>query len=215
MPRPSKLIKIRHLVAILCTLSGVIWQQNTAQATSLPSLAPPPPKIYQSPDAFLRFQVPAGWSVIQSNGSEKTVLAPVQTNGDAKILIERIEVPKGAHPRQLRLRAIEAIKTKLSGFQSQSERDIVISGLPAAVLTGTYPWQGNIQYPRALEQVFVVHGTHAIRIHFECFQPLASQHAAAVAVLYKSLLIGPKKASTKGIKPTSGAGSSFVDSVSY
>lgn len=189
-----------HLIGALLSimLSPLIFP-DTSEA-SLPGMAAPPPKIYQSPDSLIAFQVPAGWNVVQVDGSKKTTLAPNKTTGDAKILIERIEVPQGAHPRQLRLRAIEALRTKLSGFQSHGERDILISGKPAAVVTATYPWQGNIQYPRAIEQVFVVSGSHALRIHFECFQPQAAQYAAAVALLYQSLSIRTSP-STSAAKP--------------
>ena len=148
------------------------------------------------------------------DGSKKTLLIPQNTSAHAKILIERIEVPTGAHPRQLRLRALETHLAQLAGFRNLSQRDIVIAGNPAAVVTGTYPRQGNIQYPRAIEQTFVVQGRDALRIHFECFEPAASQFAAAVALLYSTLTLqtstdsAPAKAQPK---PTP----SFVDSVPY
>ena len=203
------------LIYALGVVMGLfILTPQPSLASSLPGLRPPPPKIHQSPDGFLSFQIPAGWALSEVDGSKKTVLTPIQTGGNAKLLIERIEVPAGAHPRQLRLRSLETHLRKLKGFESLSERDIAISGQPAAVVTGSYPWQGNIQYPRAVEQTFVVLGTHALRIHFECFQPAASTFAPAVALVYSTLTIrseasnAPAKAQPK---PTP----SFVDSVGY
>ena len=200
------------LPATLVLASGPLAKPGHASPS--PSFRPPPPKIHQSPDGLLSFQIPAGWRLSEVDGSKKTLLIPENTSQHAKILIERIEVPKGAHPRQLRLRSLETHLRQLRGFQALSERDIVISGQAAAVVTGTYPWQGNIQYPRAVEQTFVVQGQRALRIHFECFEPSAAHFAPSVALLYSTLVL-QSAASSDPAKAKPKPTPSFVDSVPY
>jgi hypothetical protein len=70
------------------------------------------------------------------------------------------------------------------------------------VVSGTYYYQGNAQYPRAIEELFVVHGAEAFTFHFECYAGLTSHLGPAVESIYKSFAIRPP-ANGRGNAPPS------------
>ncbi len=178
------------------------------------------PRVFKSPDGLFNIQLPGKWQVVDFRPGQSAILKPVGARPETQLMIQKITVPSGAHPRLLRLKAIENRLGKLPGFRELGKADAKISGYPAATITGSYHYQGNIQYPRALEEVFIVAGEEAFILHFECFEPDGSSFARAIGTMYQTLEIRPKQ--PRG--PETGAhkkstreedSGSFVDKVAY
>ncbi|MBI5509560.1 MAG: hypothetical protein HY903_12480 [Deltaproteobacteria bacterium] len=142
---------------------------------------------YTAPGRLFSVEVPAGWGVALKADDPNTVeFQGVGRPGNATLQIRRLPVPKGAHPRQLLLNAIDRRLKKLPGFKVASRRDTTVAGQKAAAITGSYSYQGNIQFPLVLEEVYVVVGSDAYVFHFECFEPVAGNLAADVNGFYVS-----------------------------
>jgi len=67
-----------------------------------------------------------------------------------------------------------------------AKRRVKMAGHAAASITGTYAFQGNIQYPRAIEEVYVVAGNEAFVFHFECFSLNAETYLQDLSAVYAS-----------------------------
>ena len=178
------------------------------------------PRVFKSPDGLFNIQLPGKWQVVDFRPGQSATLKPAGARAETQLIIQKITVPPGAHPRLLRLKAIENRLGKLPGFRELAKADVTIGGYPAAAITASYHYQGNIQYPRALEEVFIVAGQEAFILHFECFEPDGSSYARAIGTMYQTLEIRPKQPGTPktGIpkKPAQEEDSrSFVDKVAY
>jgi hypothetical protein len=143
------------------------------------------PEPFVAPGQLFAVQVPPGWGVALHDNDPDTVdFRGVNRPGYGVMQIRRIHVPKGAHPRQLLLNAIDTRLKKLPHFTVARRRDVKISGHRAAAVTGSYSYQGNLQYPVAVEELHVVTDREAFIFHFECFGPMATQLAADVNTFY-------------------------------
>ena len=174
------------LIGVFLLVNGPIYAQH-------PLFQRPAPRIFESPDGLFKVQLPGRWQVTDFRPGESATLRPAGARPETQLIIQRIQVPPGAHPRLLRLKAVENRLGKLPGFRELAKADVMISGFPAASITGSYHYQGNIQYPRALEEVFIVAGDEAFILHFECFQPDGSAYAQAVGTIYQSLQFRPSQ----------------------
>jgi hypothetical protein len=159
-------------------------------AQSETDLLAPPPKPFVAPGRLFSVQVPGSWEIVLTKDPYTIQFAP-QTEGDAMLWIRRVVVPEGAHPRQVRLQALEQRLRKMPGWKQMNTRDVRVGGKPGAAVIGVFSHQGNIQYPRALEEVFVVAGNEAFIFHFECFEPYAAQFAVELNKFYASFVPRP------------------------
>jgi hypothetical protein len=185
-----------------------------------PLFGPKKPRVFKSPDGLFNIQLPGKWQVVDFRPGQSATLKPAGARPETQLIIEKINVPPGAHPRLLRLKAIESRLGKLPGFRELAKADVTISGYRAATITASYHYQGNIQYPRALEEVFIVAGQEAFILHFECFEPDGSSFAPAIGTMYRTLEIRPKQPNPAKTgapqKSTQEEDSgSFVDKVAY
>ena len=201
------------LIGASLLLTGTIYAQN-------PLFRPPAPRVFESPDGLFKVQLPGKWQVTEFRPGQSTTLKPLGARPETQLIIQRIEVPPGAHPRLLRLKAVENRLGKLSGFRELAKADVVVSGYPAASITASYHYQGNIQYPRALEEIFIVAGNEAFILHFECFEPDGSAYAREVGIIYQSLQLRPQQqAIGQGANPQNSQQKEdtrpFVDKVPY
>ena len=129
---------------------------------------------FKNPDWILTWNQHTGNAVPAEERTGNEPGGKISRPGYGVMQIRKITVPKGAHPRQLVLNAIERRLKKLPNFNIAARRDAKIGGHRAATVTGTYSYQGNLQYPVAIEEVHVVTGREAFILHFECFQPESS-----------------------------------------
>lgn len=134
-----------------------------------------PRKTYPfvSPGRVFSVNLPPGWQV-RLRDDPYTIQFDLP-EGDAFMVVRRILVPPGANPRQLRLNALEKRLSRQPAFKVVSKRDVRVAGLPGASVVGTYAFQGNLEYPRALEEIYVVTSREAFIFHFECFQPFGAR----------------------------------------
>lgn len=178
-----------------------VWRFGLAlgallSAVALPAAAQPvdffkaPVKPYLSRGRTFSVQVPARWQIREPKNSNETHFEP-SGPGVPFISIRRFDVPRNAHPRQLALQAVELRLSKLPSYRQLRRRDVQVGGSRAVALTASYAHQGNAQYKRIVEEIYVVAGAEAFIIHFECFQPSVSRYAKDLEIFYASFLARP------------------------
>lgn len=166
-----------------------------------------------APGRLFSIKIPDGWGVALHDGDPYTYdVRAVGKRGDGILQIRRIKVPKGARPRQLMLNAIEQRLGKLPGFSVLSRRNVDIAGTRGAAVLASYAFQGNVQFPRIVEEVYVVAGPEAFILHFECFQPAATAFEEDLNLLYNSFQPRPPGASDRPFAvPDDGTGPNRLD----
>ena len=142
---------------------------------------------FVAPGQLFQIGIPYGWTPYSVEKDPNAIQFKNTLRGDDAVLIVRkFVVPSEARPRQLVLNAIDQKLSKLPRFKVLQKRDVAIAGQPGASVIGDYAFQGNIQYPRLIEQIFVVMGTEAYSLYFECFEPAAQQYAGELNQMYSS-----------------------------
>ena len=157
---------------------------------------------FSAPNGLFSLEVPNGWGVALHEKDPNTIeFRGTNRPGNATLQIRRVPVPKGAHPRQLLLNAIETRLNKLPGFKIASRRDVTVGGYKAAAVTGGYYYQGNVQFPLVLEEIYVVVANDSFVFHFECFDPVAGDLAGDINKFYSTFQPRPTGGNTKPFTP--------------
>ena len=161
-----------------------------------------PATPFTAPGRLFSVQVPNGWGVVLHEKDPNTIeFRGVGRPGNATLQIRRVPVPKGAHPRQLMRNAVETRLKKLPGFKVAAQRDVTVAGFKAAAVTGGYAYQGNIQFPLAVEEIYVVVGNESFVFHFECFEPVAGDLAGDLNRFYTTFQPRPASGETSPFAP--------------
>lgn len=153
--------------------------------------APPPKLPFTAPDRSFAVQLPPTWQAREVKVGAKAVQFRIFGAGDAWMMVRQIPIPEGAKPRQLLARAKEERLNKLPHFVEEGRRDVTFNGVPGAAIIGSFWYQGNAQYPRAVQEVFLIVGQQAFEFHLECFEPLAGQLAVEANQVYNSFVPHP------------------------
>lgn len=175
------------LLALLPAWPDAAWAQGMGGGFG----GPPPATPFLSGDGSFALKVPGSWAVKEQKGQKDRVSLRSLYAKDAFIEVRRMAVSPGARPKQLVLIAKEARLNKLPHYQDVVMREMVVGGVPAASIMGSYWYQGNAQFPRAVEELFLVSGNEAYVFHFECFEPLAQALAPDVNSIYSSFVAHP------------------------
>jgi hypothetical protein len=147
---------------------------------------------YMAPHRLFSIRLPSNWSPRTfADRPDLVEFRLIDSPITALLQVKRSAVMEGARARQLLLRAVELRLKKLPHFTETSRRDVNLGGVQGAAVTGVFWYQGNAQYPRALEEVFLVLGQDAYELHFECFAPLSGQMAGELNRLYQSFIPRP------------------------
>jgi hypothetical protein len=147
---------------------------------------------YMAPHRLFSIRLPSNWSPHTfADRPELVEFRLIDSPITALLQIKRTSVMEGARAKQLMLRAVELRLKKLPHFNETSRRDVNIGGVQGAAVTGVFWYQGNAQYPSAIEEIFLVLGTDAYELHFECFAPLSGQMAGELNRLYQSFVPRP------------------------
>lgn len=179
-------------IILLLTLFMVTVE---ARAAGADAMFPSRGSAFTAPDRAFSLTLPSTWQAALVPGETDTVqFLPSNLPGHGSLYIRRLTVPAGAHPRQLLLNSLEGRLKKLPGFRMLQKRDVMVAGHPGAVVVGGFDFHGNAQYPRTLEEVYVVAGTDAYIFHFECAAPAAPAYAADLQKMYASFQ--PRAAAT-------------------
>jgi hypothetical protein len=153
----------------------------------LDGLGGPQTTPFVAPGQLFQIGIPYGWTPYSVDKDPNAIQFRNSLRGDdATLIIRKFVVPSEARPRQLVLNAIDQKLSKLPRFRVMQKRDVSLAGQPAASVIGTYAFQGNIQYPRLIENIFVVIGTEAYSLYFECFEPAAHNYANELNMMYSS-----------------------------
>ncbi len=154
---------------------------------------------YIAPDRMFSVSLPSSWKVVEPKNKNEFQFV-VSGSGNPLMYIRRLIVPEGADPIQLALRAIDERLKKMPGFVLKSKRRVTLAGHKAATVSGTYAFHVNIQYPRDIEEVYVVVGTEAFVFHFDVFEPAAGQYLDQLNTFYQSFV--PRPAQAAGVFDT-------------
>lgn len=156
---------------------------------------------YLSADGGFALKVPKSWAIKEQKGQIDRVTFRNLQAPDAFVELRRLPVSPGARPKQLALIAEESRLKKMPHYQRLILREMPIHGAPGGTVMGSYWYQGNAEFPRIVEEVFVVVDSEAYVFHFECFEPMAPMLAGDVNGMYESFVAHPAAAATPPIKP--------------
>ena len=211
-------LRARHvrLVAALMAATGLL--ASAAHAEVLGNgfggfNGPPPTTPYLAADGSFALKVPATWAIKEHRGDRDKVTLRSLVANDAFIEVRRVPVSANARPKQLVLRAKETRLAKLPHYKELLTRELAVNGSPAASIIGSYWYQGNAQFPRAVEEVFVVFGSEGFMFHFECFDPMLQALAADVNSIYLSFV--PHPAPVAPVAPSAGDDGDVWDNLPF
>ena len=187
----------RHRILALCIgaaglgVPGRAWAQQQPQ--QMPNLFGPTGRpAYMAPKRLFKVQLPSGWEAKEFKDQPGLIEFRVTKRPyTAWVQIRHLTVAEGARPKQLALRGRDQRLKLMPHFEMQEEHDLELHGVPAATLTGTFWYQGNAQYPRVVEELYMVSGTDAFVFHFECFEPAADAVSHELNQFYDSFVPRP------------------------
>ncbi len=146
---------------------------------------------YLAPGQMFQVELPANWSLLASDDPSTITFVPQNANVRVFMAVRRMAIPAGASAVQIALNAKEQRLQLLPLWQEKSTRKAVIAGRQAVVITGTYNYQGNREYPIVAEEVILALENEAFILHFECFTGIAQQFSAMLETFYKTFTPRP------------------------
>ena len=142
---------------------------------------------YIAPSRLFQVDIGPEWQPIVDPKDPETVeFRMLSAEGSAIFRVHRRGVGEGARAKQLLVKALDERLRKLPHFREEMRREVMLSGIKASSITGTFWYQANAQYPRTVEEVFLVFGKDAFELHFECFTPLGAQLSPILERIYQS-----------------------------
>ncbi len=174
------------LVVVSCM--GLWANQALAENAMSAMNGPPPTTAFLAADGSFALKVPQSWVVKEDKAHKDRVHLRSLTAPDAFVEMRKIAVSPGARPKQLALIAKDVRLGKMPHFKQQVIREMPVNGIPAASIMGTYWYQGNAEFPRVVEEIFLVGQTQGYVFHFECFEPMAPMLAPEVNAIYTSFV---------------------------
>lgn len=149
-------------------------------------------EAFTAPGRLFSVVLPAGWGFYPNSArSSFAEFRHSDLGPDAVLLVRQSKIAPGASPRHLMLLALEQTLSKLPGFRELGRRQLSVAGQPAFAVSGVYFQQGNRQFPRAFEEVYVVREDDCFTLRFDCFEPAFLGLAASVNGFYDSFTIRP------------------------
>lgn len=180
----------RILFTVILGLAALLPQPAWAQAQifgTAPKAAP-----YVAPHRLFQVQVPPDWEPkIFADNRDLVEFRIIRRQGSALFQVKREPVSEGAQSRQLLARAVERRLSKLPHYSELRRSEVVLNGIKGTSVLATFWYQGNAQYPRTLEEIFLVLGKEAYTLHFECFQPMSGLIANELNLVYQSFVPRP------------------------
>jgi hypothetical protein len=176
-------------LCLLCRTAGAVgdpaalFGDKTKQQITVPYLAP---------GSLFSLRLPPNWHAHTFPGRPDFVEIRMAGPNTALLQVQRFPTSEGARPKQLLLRALERRLAKLPHFEESGRRDVSINGLRATAIAGSFWFQGNAEYPRDLEEIFLSVGKDAYELHFECFSPLSTQLANQLDAIYQTFVARPQ-----------------------
>lgn len=182
------------VLALLCVLPTAARAQDAMSMMN----GPTPMTPYLAADGSFALRVPQSWMVKDDKAHQDRVHLRSLMAPDAFVEMRKIAVSPGARAKQLALIAKETRLSKMPHFKTVVVREMPINGAPAASIMGTYWYQGNAEFPRVVEEIFLVGQKEGYVFHFECFEPMAPMLAPEVNAIYSSFVAHPQAAAPPG-----------------
>ncbi len=105
--------------------------------------------------------------------------------GNTVFWIQRLDVNPAAIPRHFLSVSLDQRIGKKPLFKVIDRRDVMIAGYPAAIISGSYAFQGNLQYLISIEEaVVMVGGGKAFLLHVECPAEIAAHVSKDMELFY-------------------------------
>ena len=184
-------MKLCLTLFVVSLLAAPAWAGEKLFFQGLGAAAPRAP-AYVQPGRLFSLNVPDNWQARTfADRPDFVEFRIVGGPGTAWLQVQRQNIAEGARARQLLLRALEGRLKKLPHFRENGRRDVTLNGIKGASVTGDYWYQGNAEYPRAIEEIFLVIGKDAFELHFECFEPISGVVAQELDRVYNSFVARP------------------------
>jgi len=158
---------------------------------------------YEAPNGRYHVQVPGGllMQVDEDNPDPNMVVfaGDIRPGLRAQMVVKKVEVTAGAASSQLMLTTRDNHLAKLPNFTVEQVRKIRIANRTCTLLRARYDYQGNKQYPMALEQAYIIDGTEGFIVGMEVPYEVYGDMADRLQQVYKSFVhVRPKAAEPKG-----------------
>lgn len=156
-----------------------------AQAGQLMDIMQQEAPPFSHSSGLYAFTPPGGWFCQQAKGGKvecKTGKGPAP--GTFVITYSTIE---GRLDSELMAFNEERRLQKLPHFKKTGGGRLVLGGAKASVRSFTFDYQGNTEYPVAVEELYVVTGGKAIRLHFETMARAMPAYGGDLRQIYDTL----------------------------
>jgi len=157
-----------------------------------------PPQIMHTSGLFT-FVPPNGWDCHQNKDS--SVECRTNNAGAAGTLFVTHSTIQGVLDSELMALNSEKDLKKLPHYQRVGGGRILLGELKASIRSFVFDYQGNTEYPVAVEQLYVVSGSKAIKLHFETMRRTMPGYARDLKLVYDTFSVGEVDALGQVVKP--------------
>ncbi|MEW5854866.1 MAG: hypothetical protein AB2A00_39180 [Myxococcota bacterium] len=145
------------------------------------------------------FTPPSGWACQQlKDGAVECRTG----NGDAPGLatITHATIEGNLDAELMALNSEKALK-KLPHYRRTGGGRLLLGGVKASIRSFTFDYQGNTEYTVAVEELYVVTGSKAVRVHFETMALAMPSYGGDLKALYDTFAVAEVDASGQVVTP--------------
>ncbi len=188
----NKLALVISLVLLTtCSVAGAQYMDLLMPGGGKSKVANKGQQKYLAPGQMFQVEIPTNWGVMVGDDQSTITFVPQNTNLRIFMAVRRMPIPTGASAVQIALNAKEQRLQLLPLWQESSTRKAVVAGRQAVVITGTYNYQGNREYPIVAEEVILALENEAFILHFECFTGVVQQYSGMLETFYSTFTPRP------------------------
>lgn len=156
----------------------------------------PQDKPYIAPDRTFSINIPREWQLQPPTPAQPhtVTLGGPAKYGSGVLTITHIGVRAGAKAASLLRRRLAKPLGQLPRFEVIQRRKIALGTLRGPSVLARYAFQGNLQFPRLIEESIVVVGQDAYIFHFDGFAAAAPNYVPDLEAIYGSFLPRPAAA---------------------
>ncbi|MBI5497812.1 MAG: hypothetical protein HY904_22585 [Deltaproteobacteria bacterium] len=162
------------------SLLAVLAAAVPARANDLEGMFGNSEPPFEHSTGLYAFLPPGGWNCQQQRDS--SVQCQASSTG-AMLRIEHWTI-EGQLDSELMAFNEERKLQKLPHFRKNGGGRLLLGDVKASIRSFVFDYQGNAEYPVAVEELYVVSGGKAIRVHFEVMARAMPSHARDLKQLY-------------------------------
>ncbi len=145
------------------------------------------------------FLPPGGWNCRQLPDSAAECRT---SNGGAPavLTISHLTVEGQLDSELMAINTEKALK-KLPHYKRLGGGRLLLGGVKASIRSFTFDYQGNTEYPVAVEELYVVSGGKAVRLHFETMTSAMPTYSGELRKVYDTFAVGEVDALGQVVNP--------------